>query len=191
MAPRRDHPSPPPTVHLRHEPSAGRTVVTIHPVWPTVGLSVAGLPLLIVGLVFVAVGWIVLEDRTPAAGGVATEAIVVEHVRGSAVVDGIARTTWAPVYEFTDVDGRRHRVADHVGSLNRPPAVGSTVPVSYLPGDPTSVRRTDVDLRWLRWFVAAGVSFAAVGLALLLAAGVRALRARRRGPGDPTVLTFP
>ena len=193
MAHRRDHPVPPPTVHLhrRTPPPPGRLVVTIHPVWPTVSLGLGGLALLIVGVAFVVAGSLALDEMTPAADGVATEATVVEHVRGSAVVDGIARVTWAPVYEFVDVDGQRHRAADGVGSLNRPPAIGSTVEVSYVPGDPTSARRTDVGLDWLRWFTATGAAMASLGSLLLVAAGVRSLRARRRRPGDPTVVTLP
>lgn len=72
------------------------------------------------------------------------------------------------MYEYEDVAGQLQRVVDHISADSRPLAVGSTVEISDLPGDPDSVRRTDVDRSWLGWFVVGGGVAAAIGGAIAL-----------------------
>ncbi len=136
------------------------------------------------GGVFALVGWSVMADAEPPEGGIATTAEVVGFVEGYALIDGIARPRFSPVYEYEDVDRQLHRVTDHISAGARPPVVGSTVEISYLPGEPDSVRRTDVDKDWLWWFVIGGGITFAIGtiVALLsLVFGVPAIvRSRRR-----------
>jgi hypothetical protein len=128
-----------------------------------------GLFIAAMGGVFALVGLSVMADAEPPEGGVATTAEVIGSVEGYALIDGIARPRFSPVYEYEDVDGQLHRVTDHISAGARPPAVGSTVEVSYLPGEPDSVRRTDVDKDWLWWFViGGGITFAVGTTAALL-----------------------
>lgn len=135
------------------------------------------------GGVFALVGWSVMADAEPPEDGIAATAEVVGFVEGYALIDGIARPRFSPVYEYVDVDRQRHRVTDHMNADARPPAVGSIVEISYLPGEPDSVRRTDVDQDWLWWFViGGGITFAIGSIAGLLSLvfGVPAVVRRRR-----------
>ena len=142
-----------------------------------------GIVLAVVGGVLAFSGQIAVADVEPPENGVTTTAIVVGSVERRVLIDGIARPSFSPVYEYEDVAGDVHRVTDHISSESRPPAVGSTVEISYLPGDPESVRRTDVDDDWLRWltlggWIAAGVGATIVFLSLVV--GAAALISRRR-----------
>jgi hypothetical protein len=135
------------------------------------------------GGVFVVSGLTALADGAAPDNGVSATADVVGSVEGRVVVDGIARPRFAPIYEYDDLDGERRRVTDHINADVRPPAVGSTVEISYVPDEPGSVRRTDVDHGWLRWFVIGGGVTAAIGVASTLAAlavGVPSIVGSRR-----------
>jgi len=137
----------------------------------TIGLLtgvLTGLLIAVLGGVFALAGWTAIADAEPPEGGLDTTAQVVGSVEGHALIDGIARPSFSPVYEYVDVDGQLHRVTDHISADSRPPAVGSTVEISYVPGVPDSVRRTDVDNDWLRWFVVGGGVTAALGATIVV-----------------------
>lgn len=137
----------------------------------TIGLItgvLTGLLIAVLGGVFALAGWTATADAEPPEGGISTTAAVVGSVQGHALIDGIARPTFSPVYEYEDVAGQLHRVTDHISADSRPLAVGSTVEISYIQGEPDSVRRTDVDNDWLRWFVVGGGVTAALGATIVL-----------------------
>lgn len=139
------------------------------------GLFIAAL-----GGAFAIVGWFTLADLEPPDGGVSTNAVVIGSIESHVLIDGIARPNFAPVYEYEDLDGQIQRVTDHTSADVRPLAAGSTVEVSYLPGEPSSVRRTDVDHSWLQWFVVVGGLTAGIGVLMVLFSVFGAVRNRNR-----------
>jgi hypothetical protein len=139
------------------------------------GLFIAAL-----GGAFAFVGWFTLAEFEPPNGGVSTSAVVVGSIEERVLIDGIARPNFAPVYEYEDLDGQIQRVTDHLSADVRPLAVGSTVEVSYLPGEPNSVLRTDVDHGWLQWFVVGGGFTAGIGVLMVLFSVFGAVRNRTR-----------
>ncbi|MGA9278535.1 DUF3592 domain-containing protein [Ilumatobacter sp.] len=149
----------------------------------TIGLAtgmVTGFFLVALGAVFVLVGWSAKADTEPPENGVATTAEIVGSVEETVLIDGIAKPVFSPVYEYVDTAGRTHRVTDGTASTGRPPTVGSIVEISYLPGDPESVRRTDIDRRWLQWFVRGGAIIAVIGMVTALLSLIVVLSAMAR-----------
>ncbi|MEM8620325.1 MAG: DUF3592 domain-containing protein [Actinomycetota bacterium] len=139
------------------------------------------------GVVFTAVGTSAIAEVEPHADGVTTVGQVVGSTEATVLIDGIVHRHFAPVYVYEDVEGAMHRVTDYATAGSRPPAAGTTVELSYLPGDPDSVRRTDVDRDWLQWFVLGGRAAVFVGLVVVVGAiGVFGLRRvqRWRNSGD-------
>lgn len=134
------------------------------------------------GGTFAVVGWLGMQEVRPYDGGLSATADVVGIVPGSVIIDGIARTKYSPVYEFTAADGERYRITDHATASLRPLEVGSTVEISYRPDDPGSPRRVDVDRDWLWWFVIGGSPVAAFGALGVLASVVAMIRAATRPP---------
>ena len=146
---------------------------------------VLGLMLAFAGGVMAVVAWTVDDDTTPPEDGIATTAEIVDWVEGSALIGGIARPTYAPVYEYRDLTGQVHRVVDRTSTESRPPRVGSEVEISYVEGSPESVRRTDLDRRWVGWLAAVGLGMVALGLLIAVGSGAVGLAAARRTGVDP------
>ncbi|MEM9515356.1 MAG: DUF3592 domain-containing protein [Actinomycetota bacterium] len=129
-----------------------------------------GVMTLVLGVVFTAVGSSAMAEVEPHADGVSTVGQVVGSTEKSVLIDGVAHRHYAPVYVYEDLEGTVHRVTDYMTAESRPLAVGTTVELSYLPGDPDSVRRTDADRAWLQWFVVGGRVAAASGAFIVVAA---------------------
>lgn len=77
----------------------------------------------------------------PLAGGVTTGGTIVEVKREQTTVSGRrpGMITYAPVIEFADNVGTRHRVVSSLSGGARP-VVGAPVQVSYLPENPEKSR---------------------------------------------------
>ncbi|MEO1056610.1 MAG: DUF3592 domain-containing protein [Actinomycetota bacterium] len=140
-----------------------------------------GVMTLVVGVVFSAVGSSAMAEVEPHADGVSTVGQVVGAAEKTVVIDGVARRHYAPIYVYEDLEGTAHRVTDYMTAESRPLAVGTTVELSYLPGDPDSVRRTDANREWLQWFVVGGRATAGLGVLIVVGAlGWSALRLIQR-----------
>ncbi len=146
---------------------------------------VLGLMVAFAGGVMALVAWTVDDDTSPAEDGIATTAEIVDWVEGSALIGGISRPTYAPVYEYRDLAGETHRVVDRTSTESRPPRVGSEVEISYVEGSPDSVRRTDLDRRWVGWLAAVGVGMVAIGLVIAVGSGAVGLAMSRRSDAEP------
>ncbi len=137
-----------------------------------------GVMTIVLGVVFAAVGTSAMAEVEPHADGVMTVGEVVGTAENTVLIDGVARRHFAPIYMYEDLDGTVHRVTDYMTAEARPLAAGTKVELSYLPGDPESVRRTDADRDWLQWFVVGGHTTIAVGVLIVVVA--LGLCARRR-----------
>lgn len=86
------------------------------------------------GLLFAAIGgWFFVEDRQLAAEGLRAEGQVIELV---SVRDSDGGSTYKPVVEFTDADGRTHRFTSSFSSSPPAHSPGERIEVIYLPADP-------------------------------------------------------
>jgi hypothetical protein len=119
------------------------------------------------GLLFAVVGgWLYLEDRSFADGGVRTESTVIDLV-GSRESGG--DYTYRPVVEFHDASGGRRQFVSRVGSNPPRHSPGQRVDVIYQPWSPDEAVIDGFFDRFFlpMMFIGLGTLFAGVGGGLL------------------------
>jgi len=128
----------------------------------------ASLVLFFIGILGTVASMTILATSRPLRGGVITTGTVIRNERESSTIEsGPSRrrmTTYAPVVQFTDQAGVPHELTPSL-SGGKPPAVGSTRQVSYLPSDPGRARLLADSTTWVPI-----VLFLVVGLGCLIAA---------------------
>ena len=128
---------------------------------PTIFLGIGVLMLLIAALLAgMSMRW---------AGATTTTGTVVEHIyHAPDSTDDDDGPTWSFIVEWVDEQGNT-RQTDSGYSTNRPPEIGSHVPVQYFPDDPERSRVSTWAGRWLASTIVGGVGgvFTLIGGILL------------------------
>jgi len=121
-----------------------------------------------IGLIFAAIGgWFFVQDRQLAADGLRAEGYVIEVVVSR---DSDGSSSYKPVVEFTDAEGRTHRFTSSISSSPPAHSPGERVEVIYSPADPNEAMIDSFIDRHLFPLVFGGLGalFACIGIALIL-----------------------
>lgn len=131
------------------------------------GASLALLPVLLFGLVFMGVGLVIRSTSQPFDDGITTVGTVVDHVERRSS-DGDRLT--AVEVRFETLSGQEVFFTSSTATSN-PKAIGTGVEVSYRPDDPGGARNLDDGSAFLSW-IFIGIGLVVLGIAALVFLGV-------------------
>lgn len=126
------------------------------------------------------------------AAAVRTTAVVVDFETRRSSGSKSTTTTYAPMFEFSDREGTKRRVASATSSSGQEHRIGQRVEVLYLPSAPEQARLDTWAERWLAVTILGSIGgvFSLVGLGLL-AIGLRFSKEQRPATGGESAGDWP